>query len=120
MPEVQKAPDARARTAAALRGLAEELDRTREELVKLAHRTEQLAAQVESGAPLGAAMGAEERPLIITQLVDITDRLHEAGGAVRRAEAQQLVGEGYTQDRIAAEFGVTRQRVGALLRPPPA
>jgi hypothetical protein len=108
------------RTVAALRGLATELERTRTELKRLTDRAEKLARRVETGNPLGAAMAAEERPLIITQLVDITDRLHEVGGEVRRAEAEQLVAEGYTQDRIAAEFGVTRQRVGALLRPVPA
>ena len=39
--------------------------------------------------------------------------------AVRRAEAAQLSAEGLTQGRIAKLFGVTRQRVSALLAPPP-
>ena len=60
-------------------------------------------------------MAAEPRPLIITKLVEITDRLHEAGGEVRRAEAHQLREEGRTHDQIAELFGVTRQRVAQLL-----
>ena len=63
-------------------------------------------------------MAAEERPLIITKLVEITDRLHEAGGKVRRAEAEQLRAEGRTHQEIAELFGVTRQRVSQLLDSP--
>lgn len=107
------------RTTTALRTLAADLRRTCSDLATLADRADMLAGTVESGAPLGPTMAAEERPLIITQLVDVTDRLHELGGAVRRAEALQLAAEGYSQERIAAEFGVTRQRIGALLRPAP-
>ena len=119
MSELPDLADPAARTVAALRRLAAELERTRLELATLTERAQQLADEVESAMTLAAAMAVEPRPLIITRLVDITDRLHDAGGAVRRAEAQQLEVEGYTQDRIAAEFGVTRQRVGALLRPTP-
>lgn len=107
------------RTAAALRALSADLRQTCGEFESLADRADALAGTLEAGAPLGPAMAAEERPLIITQLVDVTDRLHELGGAVRRAEALQLTAEGYSQERIAAEFGVTRQRIGALLRPAP-
>jgi DNA-binding transcriptional regulator LsrR (DeoR family) len=35
---------------------------------------------------------------------------------VRRAEARALYAEGLTMDQIAERFGVTRQRVSALLR----
>jgi hypothetical protein len=107
------------RTSLALCQLAKALRETSSELVHLASRAEALRAEVDSGVPLAASIAAEERPLIITRLVNITDRLHEVGGEVRRAEAHQLRAEGLTQDRIAAEFGVTRQRAAALLRPPP-
>jgi DNA-binding transcriptional regulator LsrR (DeoR family) len=42
-----------------------------------------------------------------------------AGANVRRAEAEALYAEGLTMEQIAKSFGVTRQRVSALLRKGP-
>jgi len=42
--------------------------------------------------------------------------LVEAGSRLRRAEAHALHAEGMTMEQIAELFGVTRQRVSALLR----
>lgn len=103
------------RTVAALTSLADALRATGRDLDRLVQRAEALAEQVVSGVPLTEAMAQEDRPLIITTLVAITDRLHEVGGEVRRAEAQQLRAEGRTHDQIAALFAVTRQRVAQLL-----
>ena len=44
------------------------------------------------------------------------EALAEFGARVRRAEAVALYGEGMTMEEIAEKFGVTRQRVSALLR----
>ena len=41
--------------------------------------------------------------------------LYIAGANVRRAEAEALYAEGLTMEQIARSFGVTRQRVSALL-----
>lgn len=111
-------PSPAERTAAALRELASGLRETSERLLLLAARADALAQHVASDVPLGDAMAREERPLIITQVTEITDRLHDVGGAVRRAEAHQLRSEGYTQEGIAEVFGVSRQRAAALLKPP--
>jgi len=108
------------RTVAALDKLAEALRQTVTELEVLVERAAHLRDEVASGRPLQETMAGEARPLIITQLVTITDRLHEAGGAVRRTEARQLRDEGCTHEQIAEIFGVTRQRASALLKPPPA
>ena len=59
---------------------------------------------------------AEARPLIVELLRDTQDRLTVAGSRFRRAEARALRDEGLTLDDIARLFGVTRQRVIALLR----
>jgi hypothetical protein len=107
------------RTSAALGALVTALRRTSAELEQLIERAERLKAEVDGGTALGAAISGEERPLIITRLVQITDRLQDVGGEVRRAEAHQLRAEGHTQEAIAQAFGVTRQRAAALLRPPP-
>lgn len=107
-----------AKTAAALGALVDALSETVDDLQQLIVRAEHLRAEVDSGAELSDAMRAEQRPLMIGKLVEITDRLHEAGGTVRRAEAQQLRTEGRTQEQIAEIFGVTRQRVAKLLDSP--
>jgi predicted transcriptional regulator len=44
--------------------------------------------------------------------------LHAYGHRVRRTEARALHREGLTMDEIARLFGVSRQRVSALLRDP--
>jgi len=108
------------RTSKALDVLAEALRRTADEMTVLAKRADLLRQTIDDGAPLAAAMASEERPLIISKLVEITDRLHATGGEVRRAEARQLQTEGHTHDQIAAVFGVTRQRASALLKAEPA
>lgn len=106
------------RTATALRELAETLRQTIGDFEQLIQRADALRDEVASGRPLAEAMADEVRPLIITQLTIITDRLYAAGGEVRRAEAQQLKSEGLTQEGIAEVFGVSRQRAAMLLRPP--
>lgn len=58
----------------------------------------------------------EDEPLIVHLLTESGQALDLAGARVRRAEALALHDEGLTMDRIADAFGVTRQRVSALLR----
>lgn len=57
-----------------------------------------------------------QSPLIVDMVNENLDRLARTGARVRRAEAKALHDEGMTMERIAALFGVTRQRVSALLR----
>lgn len=107
-------------TAAALLHLAQVLGETAQRLEDLTGRAIALSQNCAGDAPLSSVMAAEERPLIVTQVTQILDRLADAGAAVRRAEARQLRAEGLTQEQIAVLFGVTRQRAAALLAPPPA
>jgi transposase len=44
------------------------------------------------------------------------EALQEAGARVRREEARALHAGGLSMEAIARHFGVTRQRVSALLR----
>lgn len=106
-------------TQSALASLADALRETAEELHQLAARADALRDELATATTLGDALSREARPLVITRLVHITDRLHEVGGAVRRAEAHQLQAEGHSHQRIADIFGVTRQRAAALLKPVP-
>ncbi|MGH2729719.1 MAG: hypothetical protein ACRDJI_03840 [Actinomycetota bacterium] len=58
----------------------------------------------------------EERPLIVELLTSILSDLSDASGRFRRAEARALYSEGLTMSEIAELFGITRQRVAALIR----
>lgn len=58
----------------------------------------------------------EQRPLLVELISDHLSRLAEAGARFRRAEAAALHQEGATMEEIARAFGVSRQRVSAILR----
>jgi hypothetical protein len=70
----------------------------------------------QEGLPYSDTVANEDGPLIVQLLTESSAALHTSGAEVRRAEAQALHDEGMTMDRIAEHFGVTRQRVSALLR----
>jgi hypothetical protein len=89
------------------------------ELQELAERAQRVGDLVAGGRSLADVIGSEPRPLIIATMTRLVDELADAAAAVRRAEAAQLNAEGLTQGAIARLFGVTRQRVSALLAPPP-
>lgn len=58
----------------------------------------------------------EKRPLIVELLTESLSELSEASGRFRTVEARALYEEGLTMAEIADLFGVTRQRIAALLR----
>jgi uncharacterized protein YjcR len=68
------------------------------------------------GLPYSDMVSNEDGPLIVQLLTQSSTVLDTCGANVRRAEAQALYDEGMTMDQIAERFGVTRQRVSALLR----
>lgn len=108
------------RTAAAFDALVQTLTSVRGEIDALVERAASTRDAVESGVVLSEYVGSEERPLIITRMTELLDRMSDAAAEVRRAEAHQLRAEGLSHERIAQLFGVTRQRAAALLAPPPA
>ena len=68
------------------------------------------------GVPYSDSVANEDGPLIVQLLTEASTALDRCGANVRRAEAEALYAEGMTMERIARHFGVTRQRVSALLR----
>jgi hypothetical protein len=70
-----------------------------------------------AGAPLHESFNGDGGPTLIVRLSALQQRLNEAGSRLRRAQARLLQREGLSTERIAELFGVTRQRVSALLRP---
>jgi DNA-binding transcriptional ArsR family regulator len=69
----------------------------------------------ESGMSYSELVDSEDGPLIVHLLTESSAALDTCGATVRRAEARALHGEGMTMEQIAERFGVTRQRVSALL-----
>lgn len=55
-------------------------------------------------------------PVVVQLVTENLDRLRVYGAQLRQAQAAALHEEGMTMDQIAELFGVTRQRISALLR----
>ncbi len=68
------------------------------------------------GRPYREIVSSEELPLIAGLLTEHIGRLEAASTRFRRAEAAALHREGMTMEEIARLFGLTRQRISALIR----
>lgn len=95
------------------------LDEHLEMIGRMKHRIEEVRGWLGEGRSLAQIVPREETPLLVQLLTSSTNLLQHYGNRVRRAEARALHGEGMTMDQIARLFGVTRQRVSALLRDRP-
>src|SRR5579864_7134846 len=98
----------------ALDGL--DLDQSIDMARRMKQRIGEIRRAREDGRELREIVPFEETPLIVQLLTENTNLLHSYGNRVRRTEARALHREGMTMDEIARLFGVTRQRVSALLR----
>jgi DNA-directed RNA polymerase sigma subunit (sigma70/sigma32) len=83
-------------------------------------RIDVLVAERAAGRPWSDIVPTEDKPLVVELLSANLDRLSSAGSRLRRAQAKALHDEGLTMEQIAALFGVTRQRVSALLKERPS
>jgi hypothetical protein len=109
------AEDAFLRALTALEDLIAENDRRATLITKRMARIRRARAR---GLPYAETIVNEDGPLIVQLLTESATALDSCGANVRRAEAQALRDEGMTMEQIAEHFGVTRQRVSALLRKP--
>ena len=107
------AEDAFLEALIALEGVLTENSR-RETLIK--KRMARIRKSRARGLPYTESVSSEDGPLIVQLLTENSTALDTCGANVRRAEAQALYDEGMTMEQIAERFGVTRQRVSALLR----
>ena len=91
--------------------------RANEERTKLIRqRIRSIKRQRGQGATLAEIVEREPSPLIVRMVTESAAALHTYGQRVRREEAHLLHEQGMTMDEIAEVFGVTRQRVSALVR----
>jgi DNA-binding transcriptional regulator GbsR (MarR family) len=100
----------------ALADLEGALDESKEMTERMKERIREIRRVHAEGRPLPEIVANEQAPLIVQLLTQSTNLLHSYGNRVRRTEARALHREGMTMDEIAKLFGVTRQRVSALLR----
>lgn len=102
----------------ALADLLTELDRCVDELVQSRARAETLLRRRQAGEPWLEIVTSEPRPLIVERISTVLASLSAAGHTWRREQAAALQAEQISINRIAGLFGVTRQRISALLRDP--
>ena len=107
-------------TDRALDALGLAVERAQEQLDRVRERTVYLRQERAKGRPYAELVAEEDRPLVVELLAQVLEELSLAGAAFRRAEARVLHNGGMSQEAIARLFGVTRQRVGALLQSPRA
>ena len=79
-------------------------------------RAEQIAALRKQGLGFSEIADETGKPLVVELITENLQRLRTAGAALRTAQAQALHDEGLTMDQIGELFGVTRQRVSAILK----
>ena len=100
----------------ALADLVTELDRCVDELVQARARADTLLRHRREGTAWLDVVTSEARPLIVERISTVLASLSAAGHTWRREQAAALQAEQISINRIAALFGVTRQRISALLR----
>ncbi len=93
-------------------GAADNVERSRE----VQRRVRFLRQQLEAGHDLVALVQSEEAPRAVELISANMATLETVGAELRAAEALALRAEGLTIEAIAELFGVTRQRISALLK----
>ena len=98
------------------RAAAENAQRSRE----VGERAALMRTKMLDGASAHTLIEQEDRPRMVELLSSNMEVLKTAGTEFRVAQAEALRAEGATIEAIGELFGVTRQRISALLRQRPA
>ena len=83
---------------------------------QLQRRARTLRRQLQAGKDLVELVEAEETPRMVELISTNMVTLETAGAEFRASEALALRAHGLTIEAIAELFGVTRQRISALLK----
>jgi transcriptional regulator len=105
-----------ARLSIALTSIEQAASDNVERSVEIQRRVRWLHEQIESGHALGDLVEAEESPRVVELISANMASLETVGAELRASLALALREEGLTIETIAELFGVTRQRISALLR----
>lgn len=93
-------------------GAAENVERS----LEIQRRVRRLRDDIEAGGDLVELVQREEAPRVVELLSANMSNLETVGSELRAAQALALRAEGLTIEAIAKLFGVTRQRISALLK----
>ena len=115
-PTSRDVADARDEVLKAIDGLVEALRANTARNKRALRRAAAVRKMREKGLSYREIVRREGKALLVEVTRDNLAALAEHGSALRRAEARALHREGMTMDEIADLFGVTRQRISALLR----
>ena len=100
----------------ALRDFDRVLDGNLESIALIRRRIAEIQQQRSDGLSYTEIVESARAPLLVQLITESKETLDGFGARVRQAEALALHKEGMTMEAIAERFGVTRQRVSALLR----
>ena len=100
----------------ALNQLVAALERNKARIDQAIERAAVLCEERRTGRSWKEILDDEGRPVVIAIIGENLDEIYTAGGRFRRVLAKQLYDEGLSMEQVARVFGVTRQRVSALLR----
>lgn len=93
-------------------GAAENVERS----IEIQRRVRFLRERLEAGEDLVELVRGEEPPRTVELMSANMTTLETAGAELRAAQALALRSEGLTIEAVAELFGVTRQRISALLK----
>lgn len=94
------------------RALADNIERSTE----IRSRVKEFHDRLLAGASVSELVLAEEEPRTVALLTENMANLEDVGSTFRVRLAKSLRAEGMTIAAVAELFGVTRQRISALLR----
>jgi DNA-directed RNA polymerase sigma subunit (sigma70/sigma32) len=100
----------------ALRDFDRVLDVNLQSIALIRRRIDEIQQQRSDGLSYTEIVESAPAPLLVQLITESKQTLDGFGARVRQAEALALHKEGMTMEAIAERFGVTRQRVSALLR----
>jgi DNA-directed RNA polymerase sigma subunit (sigma70/sigma32) len=100
----------------ALGDLDRALDENARRMAQIKRRLAEIRRQRSAGRSYREIVETTKGDLSVRLITETTAALEEVGARVRRTEALALYREGMTMEEIAEKFGVTRQRISALLR----
>jgi predicted transcriptional regulator len=80
-------------------------------------RVEWMQNRLAEGGTPSELIQEEPLPLMVEMITMNIEALQSLGSRLRQAEARALRADGVTMEEIAQLFGVTRQRISALLKP---
>ncbi len=100
----------------ALDDLEVAIDGNVERAAQIKARIQEIRERRAAGLTYKEIVSNETSPLIVQLISESAGALADYGVQLRRTQARVLYEEGLTMERIAVLFGVTRQRVSALLK----